>query len=106
MKPCLLTFTIMSDGTLAPPYVSGCLHTKKIPDVPGAVSLCSASDFMTFALTEIGVQCTDQYGLVRAILDLPSGGATEIAFGGRKNEYLLVRCADGVYKRKMLVKGK
>ncbi len=105
-KPCLLTFTIMSDGTLAPPYVSGCLHMKKIPDVPGAVSLCTSSDTMTFALTELGIQCADAYGLIRGILDLPSEGATEIAFGGRKNEYLLVRCADGIYQRKMLVKGR
>ncbi len=105
-KPRLLTYAIRDGGVLSPPYVDGCLHTKKIPDVPGAVSLCSASDFMTFALTEIGVQCTDQYGLVRAILDLPAPDAKSIAFGGRRSEYLLVRCAGGVYKRKMLVKGK
>lgn len=105
-KPCILTFTINGDGTLAPPYVSGCLHMKKIPDVPGAVSLCSGTDVMTFALTEIGIQCADQYGLIRAILDLPAPGAAEIAFGGRRSEYLLVRCADGIYQRKMLVKGR
>ncbi len=55
--------------------------------------------------TDMGVQVCDQNGRVRAILTLPTGKVTSLAFGG-KNHDILYSVSDGrIFRRRMKVSG-
>ena len=55
-----------------------------------------------YVATEMGVQVADHNGRVRAILSLPSGDVTSLAFSGN---YLYVLCGDKLFVRKMKAEG-
>lgn len=55
-----------------------------------------------YVATEMGVQVADHNGRVRAILSLPAGGVTSLAFSGN---YLYVVCGDRLFVRKMKSEG-
>jgi len=59
-----------------------------------------------YAATRMGVQTFDRNGRVRAILPVPGGGVTGLAFGGAHFDTLYVCCADHrIYRRKLRVAG-
>ena len=58
-----------------------------------------------YVATLMGVQVCDQNGRVRAILSLPSGAVSSLAFGGKDHDVLYVVSGGTVYRRKMKVKG-
>ncbi len=55
-----------------------------------------------YVATEMGVQVADHNGRVRAILSLPAGGVTSLAFSGN---YLYVLCGNQLFVRKMQAEG-
>ena len=55
-----------------------------------------------YVATEMGVQVADHNGRVRAILSLPSGDVTSLAFSGN---YLYVLCGNQLFVRKMQAEG-
>jgi sugar lactone lactonase YvrE len=58
-----------------------------------------------YVASEMGIQVCDQNGRVRAILSLPSGKISSIAFGGKKHDKLYVISGSKIYVRNMNVKG-
>ena len=59
-----------------------------------------------YAATRMGVQAFDRNGRVRAILPVPGGEVTGLAFGGERFDPLYVSCADHrIYRRKLRVPG-
>jgi len=59
-----------------------------------------------YAATRIGVQVFDRNGRARAILPLPGGEVTGLAFGGPDFDVLYVSCADHkLYRRRLKVAG-
>jgi gluconolactonase len=59
-----------------------------------------------YSATHMGVQVFDRNGRVRAILPLPGGEVTGIAFGGTDFQMLYVSCANHkLYRRKLKVAG-
>jgi len=55
-----------------------------------------------YVATAMGIQVADHNGRVRAILSLPAGGVTSLAFSGK---YLYVLCGDRMFVRKMNAEG-
>ena len=55
-----------------------------------------------YVATQMGVQVADHNGRVRAILSLPAGRVTSLAFSGK---YLYVVCGDRMFVRKMKAEG-
>jgi sugar lactone lactonase YvrE len=55
-----------------------------------------------YVATPMGVQVADHNGRVRAILSLPAGRVTSLAFSGK---YLYVVCGNRMFVRKMNVEG-
>ena len=55
-----------------------------------------------YVATQMGVQVADHNGRVRAILSLPAGRVTSLAFSGN---YLYVLCGDKLFVRKMQAEG-
>ncbi len=59
-----------------------------------------------YAATRMGVQTFDRNGRVRAILPVPGGEVTGLAFAGADRDVLYVSCADHrLYRRKLGVQG-
>jgi sugar lactone lactonase YvrE len=59
-----------------------------------------------YAATSVGVQVFDQVGRMRAILAVPGGAVTSVAFGGVDFGTLYVTCADQkIYRRKLNGRG-
>ena len=59
-----------------------------------------------YAATRMGIQVFDRNGRVRAILPVPGGEVTGLAFGGEHFDTLYVSCADHrIYRRKLGVPG-
>ena len=58
-----------------------------------------------YVASEMGLQVCDQNGRVRAILTLPSGRISTVAFGGKDHDNLYVLSGSKIYRRKMNVKG-
>lgn len=62
-------------------------------------------DGRLYAATRMGVQVLDRNGRVRAILPVPGGEVTSVAFGGENFDTLYATSAGVVYKRKLKVSG-
>ncbi len=55
--------------------------------------------------SETGVQVCDQNGRVRAILTLPAGRISSVAFGGKDHDLLYVISDGRIFRRRMNVRG-
>ncbi len=58
-----------------------------------------------YVASEMGLQVCDQNGRVRAILTLPSGRISTVAFGGKHHDIIYVVSGNKVYRRKLNTKG-
>jgi sugar lactone lactonase YvrE len=75
-------------------------------DDSGAGAWVMDNEGRLYAATRMGVQAFDRNGRVRAILPVPGGGVTGLAFGGANFDVLYVSCADHrIYRRKLGVPG-
>jgi gluconolactonase len=81
-------------------------HIPDTADDSGVRAWVPDIDGRLYAATRMGVQVFDRNGRVRAILPLPGGAATGLAFGGADFKTLYVACADGrLYRRRVAVAG-
>jgi sugar lactone lactonase YvrE len=75
-------------------------------DDSGAGAWAMDNEGRLYAATRMGVQAFDRNGRVRAILPVPGGEVTGLAFGGASFDVLYVSCADHrIYRRKLGVPG-
>lgn len=58
-----------------------------------------------YVSSKMGLQVCDQNGRVRALLALPTGAISSVAFGGKKLNILYVLSGGKIYRRKMNVHG-
>jgi gluconolactonase len=81
-------------------------HVPDTADDSGAGSWVMDREGRLYAATRMGVQVFDRNGRSRAILPLPGGEVTALAFGGSNFDTLYVSCTDHkLYRRKLKVPG-
>lgn len=98
-------YSIMNDGTLANKQKYSWLHVLDGDDNAWPDGLKCDTAGRVYVATRSGIQILDQPGRVNAILPLPSGQASNCAFGGPGFDVLYVSCGDKVYKRKLKTRG-
>jgi sugar lactone lactonase YvrE/enterochelin esterase-like enzyme len=99
------SYQIEPDGSLAHRQRYYHLHVPDTADDSGAEGMCVDRDGRLYVATRMGVQVADQAGRVNCIIPVPHGPPTGLCFGGEHFDTLFVACVDGVYKRKMKVRG-
>jgi gluconolactonase len=98
-------YSIMPDGTLNNKQRYGWLHEPDTRENAWADGLKCDTAGRVYVTGWLGVQVLDQLGRVNAILPLPSGQASNCAFGGPEFNILYVTCGDKVYRRKLKTRG-
>lgn len=92
---CWIKNSIMENGKWCYEEEYYCLHSTP-------AQICFDTKGYLYCATSLGVQIFDHNGRVRAILQLPSGPVTSVAFGG---EYLYAVSGGKLWKRHMQRKG-
>ncbi|MHA4741570.1 SMP-30/gluconolactonase/LRE family protein [Dyadobacter sp. MSC1_007] len=101
----LYSSQIQQDGKLAHRQKFGWLHVPDAEENAGATSLACDREGRIYVGTHAGVQILDQTGRVNAILPLPGGSVSDLAFGGKDFDTLYVKVNDKVYRRKLKTRG-
>lgn len=100
------SYQIKSDGTVQDRQRFYWFHVPDEADDSGAQTWTADRDGYLYATTRMGVQVFDRNGRVRAILPVPGGAVTAVAFGGTRGDILYVTCADHkLYRRRMKAQG-
>lgn len=101
------SFQIQNDGTLAygQPY-----HHLHLPDDPrgsGADGMAVDTDGRLYVATHLGIQVCDQAGRVLGIIAKPEPGAwaSDVTFGGPRQDTLYLTAGDKIWRRKTRVQG-
>ena len=98
-------YSILADGKLANKQKYGWLHVPDDHENAWADGLKCDTGGRVYVTTWSGIQVLDQTGRVNAIIPLPSGQASNCAFGGPDFNILYVSCGDKVYRRKLKTRG-
>ena len=98
-------YSINTDGTLANKQRYGWLHVTDGSENAWPDGLKCDTDGRVYVATRMGIQVLDQLGRVNAILPVPSGQASNCAFGGPNFDILYVTSGDKVYARKVKAHG-
>lgn len=100
------SYQIKPDGTVQDRQRFYWFHVPDESDNSGARAWTADREGYLYAATRMGVQVFDRNGRVRAILPVPGGAATAVAFGGVNGDMLYVSCADHkVYRRRLKAQG-
>ena len=100
------SFVVAADGTLSEGQKYFHLHVPDTRDDAGAFGLAVDRDGRLWVATAMGLQICDQAGRVNVILPLPGGTrATSLAFGGPEFDTVVVTTDDGVFQRRVKVRG-
>lgn len=100
------SYRIQPDGSVDDKQRFYWFHVKDETDDSGARAWVTDREGRLYAATRMGVQVFDRNGRVRAILPVPGGEVTGLAFGGARFDTLYVTCADHkLYHRRVKVKG-
>jgi sugar lactone lactonase YvrE/enterochelin esterase-like enzyme len=98
-------YSINTDGTLTNKQRYGWLHVPDGNENAWPDGLKCDTDGRVYVATRMGIQVLDQLGRVNAILPVPSGQASNCAFGGPNFDILYVTSGDKVYARKVKAHG-
>jgi gluconolactonase len=98
-------YQIQSDGKLTNKQRYGWLHGQDVDGVAWADGLKCDKDGKIYVTTNLGIQILDQLGRVNAILPLPTGGSSNLCFGGKDFDTMYVTAVGKVYKRKFKTRG-
>jgi gluconolactonase len=98
-------YQIQADGKLANKQRYGWLHGQDVDGVAWADGLKCDKDGKIYVTTNLGIQILDQLGRVNAILPLPTGGSSNLCFGGKDFDTMYVTAVGKVYKRKFKTRG-
>jgi gluconolactonase len=101
----IYSYQIQPDGTLADKQRYYWLHTADSEDGSHAGTMCCDKAGWLYVATDLGVQVCDQAGRVNAILPLPGGRVSAVAFGGPNFDTLRATCAGTLYARKLNATG-
>ncbi|ACT96906.1 alpha/beta hydrolase-fold protein [Dyadobacter fermentans] len=96
---------IQPNGKLAHRQRFGWLHVTDDDNKAGASGIICDREGRIYVATNMGVQILDQTGRVNAILPLPAGMVTKIAFGGADSDVLNVEISGKDYGRKLRTSG-
>jgi sugar lactone lactonase YvrE len=100
------SYRVEPDGTVRDKQRFYWFHVPDTADDSGAGAWVMDREGLLYAATRMGVQVFDRNGRSRAILPVPGGEVTGIAFGGAHFDTLYVSCADHkLYRRKLKVPG-
>jgi gluconolactonase len=100
------SYRIARDGGVSDKQRFYWFHVPDAADDSGAGAWVMDRDGRLYAATRMGIQVFDHNGRVRALLPLPEGAATSLAFGGADEMTLFVGTADHhIYRRRMKVPG-
>ncbi len=97
----IYSYQIQPDGTLADKQRYYWLHVADTEDASHAVGLCCDQAGWLYVATDLGVQVCDQAGRVNAILPLPNGPVTSVAFGGEHFDTLYATSGSTLYRRRL-----
>jgi gluconolactonase len=102
----IYSYQIQTDGTLADKQRYYWLHTADSDDESHAGGMCCDQAGWLYVATGLGIQVCDQAGRVNAILPLPDGPATTVAFGGEHFDTLYAKSGSGaIYRRRLHATG-
>lgn len=96
------SYRIQPDSTVQDRERFYWFHVPDEADDSGARTWIVDREGRLYAATRMGVQVFDRNGRVRAILPVPGGEVTGIAFGGVKFDTVYVSCADHKIYRRVL----
>jgi gluconolactonase len=97
----IYSYQVQADGTLAYKQRYYWLHVSDDADESNAGSICCDRAGWLYVATDLGVQICDQAGRVNAILPLPPGRVSDVAFGGEHFDTLYAVCGGHLYKRRL-----
>lgn len=98
-------YQIQADGKLAHKQKFGWLHVRDNDENAWSDGLKCDKDGRVYVATKAGIQILDQLGRVNAIIPLPTGGASNLCFGGKDFDTIYVTAVDKVYRRKLKTRG-
>jgi len=98
-------YQVQLDGTLQHGQRYGWLHSPDNTDDAGAGGIVCDREGRVYVATSLGVQVLDPTGRVNVILPVPNDSATDVAFGGKDFNQLLISSKSKVYRRRLNVRG-
>jgi gluconolactonase len=101
----LWLYQIQPNGSLAFKQRYGWLYQSDDEDNAGVKSIKCDTAGRIYAATSMGIQILDQAGRVNAILQPPTGKASNLCFGGENFNVLYVLSGDKLYRRKLNTRG-
>jgi predicted alpha/beta superfamily hydrolase len=101
----IYSYQIQPDGTLADKQRYYWLHVADTEDASHAAGLCCDQAGWLYVATDLGVQVCDQAGRVNAILPVPNGPVSAVAFGGEHFDTLYATSGRLVYRRRLNATG-
>jgi gluconolactonase len=100
------SYRVRNDGSVEDKQRFYWFHNPDSAENSGAETWVMDREGRLYSATHMGVQVFDRNGRVRAILPLPGGEVTGIAFGGPDFQMLYVSCTNHkLYRRKLKVAG-
>ena len=100
------SYQIKADGTVQDRQRFYWFHVPDEADDSGAQTWTADREGYLYAATRMGVQVFDRNGRVRAILPVPGGPVSSVAFGGAQSDVLYVSCVDHkLYRRRLKTQG-
>jgi hypothetical protein len=101
----IYSYVINSDGSIKDGQRFYWLHNTENFDFTGNGNMTFDVKGNMYVASAMGIQVCDQNGRVRAILTLPSGRISSVAFGGRNHDILYVVSDGKIFRRRMNVNG-
>ncbi len=99
------SYQVAADGSLLHKQKYYHLHVPDSADDSGADGLRVDRDGRLYVATRLGLQVCDQAGRVNCIIPTPNGKVSNLCFGGKDFDILIVTCGNRVYQRKVKVQG-
>ncbi len=100
------SYTIQEDGSLANRQEYGHLHITDASSKTQADGMKTDVNGNLYVATSIGLQILDPLGRVNQILPKPQNAfLSNVGFGGKDRNILVVTCGDKVYRRKVNARG-
>ena len=98
-------YQVKADGTLSNKQKYGWLQVRDTDENAWSDGLRCDTAGRVFVTTRMGIQVLDQTGRVNAVIPVPSGGPSNLCFGGKDFDILYLTSTDKVYRRRLYTRG-
>ena len=98
-------YQVKADGTLSNKQKYGWLQVRDTDENAWSDGLRCDTAGRVFVTTRMGIQVLDQTGRVNAVIPVPSGGPSNLCFGGKDFDILYLTSTDKVYRRRLHTRG-